>query len=323
MKKILVLGAAGFIGTYLVDHLKKQNNIVIGADYIEQQTHDMQVPDHFSKVDLSVYANVEQLFSDNDIDEVYQLAADFGGAEYIFTGENDADLMPNNVLVNINVLSAMVKHKVKKVLFTSSACVYPEHNQTDPNNPLCTEESAYPANPDSEYGWEKIFSERLYLSYSRNHKIDVRIVRLHNVFGPHSKWQGGKEKAPAALCRKVAQAQDGDTIEILGPGSQTRSFLYIDECIQGFDKIMQSNYQSPLNLGSDEMISINDLAHMISDISGKKIHIKNVPGPMGVMGRVSDNKLIEEVTGWKPSRKLKEGITSLYKWVNSQVKTNT
>jgi nucleoside-diphosphate-sugar epimerase len=256
---------------------------------------------------------------DRQIDEVFQLAADMGGAGYIFTGEHDAKVMHNSSLVNLNMVERCYKNNVNRVFYSSSACVYPEYNQLDPDNPNCTEDSAYPAAPDSEYGWEKLFSERLYLSYMRNHGLDVKIVRYHNIFGVEGTWDGGREKAPAALCRKVAEAKDGGTIEVWGDGLQTRSFLYIDECIEGSLILMNSDEHGPLNVGSDEMVSINNFAKMIIDISGKDITIDNKTGPLGVRGRNSDNRLIKEKLGWSPSKPLREGIEKTYKWIEEQV----
>jgi len=269
MKKILVCGAGGFIGTYLVESLKKQGNYVIGAD-LKLPLYSETVCDKFYKLDLREYQNVETVF-DNEIDEVYQFAADMGGAGYIFTGEHDADIMHNSASINLNILDVMKKKNVKKVFYSSSACMYPSYNQTDPNNPLCSEVSAYPAAPDSEYGWEKLFSERLYLTYAKNYNMDVRIARFHNIFGPRGSWNNGKEKAPAALCRKVAMS-DG-VVEVWGPGIQTRSFLYIDECIEGIHRIMEGSYKLPLNLGSTRMIAINDLVHLIAKLVGKEVKI--------------------------------------------------
>ncbi len=320
MKNILVCGAGGFIGTHLVESLKKQGNYVIGAD-LKFPLYSETKCDKFYKLDLREYDNVKIIFQ-NRIDEVYQLAADMGGAGYIFTGEHDADIMHNSATINLNILDVMVKHNVKKVFYSSSACMYPAHNQTDPNNPLLTEDSAYPADPDSEYGWEKLFSERLYLTYARNYGIDVRVARFHNIFGPRGSWNNGKEKAPAALCRKVAMAQDNGTVEVWGPGIQTRSFLFIDECIEGIHRIMQGDYQQPLNLGSTLMISINDLVKLIAKISGKTIHIKNIDGPMGVMGRNSDNTLIKEKINWAPDEDLEGGLIKTYAWIKEHLDKN-
>jgi nucleoside-diphosphate-sugar epimerase len=256
---------------------------------------------------------------DQKFDEVYQLAADMGGAGYIFTGENDADIMHNSALINLNVLEACHKRNIKHVYYSSSACMYPEHNQLDPDNPNCVESSAYPANPDSEYGWEKLFSERLYLAFNRNYGMSCRVGRYHNIFGPLGTWQGGKEKAPAAMCRKVAMCPDGGEIEVWGDGKQTRSFLYIDECIDATIRIMRSDILEPINIGSEEMIAINDLAKMAIDISGKNISIRNIPGPEGVRGRNSDNTLIRDYLSWAPSQPLRVGMEKAYKWISAQV----
>ena len=315
MKNILVCGAGGFIGTYLVESLKKQGNYVIGAD-LKLPLYSETVCDKFYKLDLREYQNVETVF-DNEIDEVYQFAADMGGAGYIFTGEHDADIMHNSASINLNILDVMKKKNVKKVFYSSSACMYPSYNQTDPNNPLCSEVSAYPAAPDSEYGWEKLFSERLYLTYAKNYNMDVRKARFHNIFGPKGSWNNGKEKAPAALCRKVAMS-DG-VVEVWGPGIQTRSFLYIDECIEGIHRIMEGSYKLPLNLGSTRMIAINDLVHLIAKLVGKEVKIKNIDGPLGVMGRNSDNKLIKEKLDWAPGEDLETGLIHTYKWINEQL----
>ncbi len=270
----------------------------------------------FRLMDLRNPDNVNSLITE-DVDEVYQLAADMGGAGYIFTGDNDADIMHNSALINLNVLHTMIVNKVNRVFYTSSACIYPNHNQTDPGNPLLSEDSAYPANPDSEYGWEKLFSERLYLSFARNYNLHVRIARLHNVFGPLGDWNNGKEKAPAALIRKVALSTG--EVEVWGPGNQTRSFLYIDECIQGIHKIMSSKYELPLNLGSERMISINDLVLLIAKLVDKPVTIKNITGPLGVMGRNSHNTLIKEVIGWSPKNDLETGILNTYSWITKQI----
>jgi nucleoside-diphosphate-sugar epimerase len=256
-------------------------------------------------------------------DEVYQLAADMGGAGYIFTGENDANVMHNSATINLNVAHVAahrLKGKIKRIFYSSSACMYPEHNQLDPTNPNCKESSAYPANPDSEYGWEKLFSERLYLAYKKNYGLDVRIARFHNIFGPYGTFEGGKEKAPAAFCRKVALAKDGDEVEVYGDGKQTRSFLLVDECIEGIIKLMNSDFKGPVNIGSEEMLSINQLAQNVIDISGKEIYIKNIEGPTGVRGRNSDNKLIREKLSWEPSEPLYGSLVKTYEWINEQIK---
>jgi GDP-D-mannose 3',5'-epimerase len=314
-KKMLVCGAGGFIGTHLVNSLKNQGHYVVGAD-LKFPEFSPTKADEFHLVDLREQANVRQLIT-ADIDTVYQLAADMGGAGYIFTGDNDADIMHNSAMINLNIAEEMVKKGVKNVFYTSSACMYPSHNQEDPNNPLLSEASAYPANPDSEYGWEKLFSERLWMSFTRNHDLRVRIARLHNVFGPLGSWNNGKEKAPAALCRKVAQSQG--EVEVWGPGIQTRSFLYIDECIEGIHRIQQSTCRFPLNLGSERMISINDLVKLIASIAGKSVKIKNIPGPMGVMGRNSHNQLIKDSIGWAPVDNLEFGLTKTYQWITEQL----
>jgi nucleoside-diphosphate-sugar epimerase len=251
---------------------------------------------------------------------VYQLAADMGGAGYIFTGEHDAAVMHNSATINLNIAEAGRLAGVRKIFYSSSACIYPEYNQLDPDNPKCSEDSAYPAAPDSEYGWEKLFSERLYLSYMRNYGIQVRIVRFHNIFGPEGTWTDGREKAPAALCRKVAEARDGDEIEIWGDGKQTRSFLYIDECLEGVRRLVESDFTGPVNVGSEEMVSINQLAGIVMDIAGKKLTIRHIPGPQGVRGRNSDNRLIREKLGWAPSRPLRAGLETTYAWIAKQVR---
>ena len=321
MKNVLVLGAGGFIGSHLVESLKAQGHYVIGID-LHEPYYGKSAADSFIVADLRDQWALDNVFTNISIDEVYQLAADMGGAGYIFTGEHDADIMHNSAMINLNVLNMIRKHGVKKVFYSSSACMYPSHNQEDPNNPLMSEESAYPANPDSEYGWEKLFSERLYMSYARNYGIDAKIARFHNVFGPKGSWNNGKEKSPAALCRKVAYANDNDTIEVWGPGTQTRSFLYIDECIEGIHRIMASDINVPVNLGSERMISINDLVKLIATLTNKTININNVDGPVGVMGRKSDNKLIKELIGWSPAEDLETGLLHTYRWISEQLELN-
>jgi nucleoside-diphosphate-sugar epimerase len=319
MKKMLVCGAGGFIGGHLVTSLKAQGHYVIGADlkHHEYKTTDA---DEFHLMDLRDQRNVRDLVT-SDIDTIYQLAADMGGAGYIFTGENDANIMHNSATINLNIVDEMIKKGVRNVFYSSSACMYPSHNQEDPDNPLLSEDSAYPANPDSEYGWEKLFSERLYMAFAKNHGIRARIARFHNIFGPLGSWNNGKEKAPAALCRKVAHSTTGE-IEVWGPGTQTRSFLYIDECIEGIHRIQASDYDLPLNLGSERMISINGLVQLISTVVGKPVTIKNVPGPMGVMGRNSHNQLIRETIGWSPDEDLESGIAKTYAWISEQLSKN-
>ncbi len=317
MKKALVCGAGGFIGSHLVKRLKSKGYWVRAAD-LKHPEFSPTAADEFVIGDLRDQALVHSVV-DIAFDEIYQLAADMGGAGYIFTGEHDADVMHNSATINLNILDQAVKNKVKKVFYSSSACIYPEYNQMDPDNPLCAEHSAYPADPDSEYGWEKLFSERLYLSYARNYGIQVRIARFHNIFGPEGTWQGGKEKAPAALCRKVAEANSGGEIEIWGDGKQTRSFLYIDECLEAIERLMESDFQGPVNIGSEEMISINGLASMINDFDQKNLSFKHIDGPQGVRGRNSDNQLIFEKLGWKPEQPLTIGIEKTYRWIQSQL----
>ena len=315
MKKVLVCGAGGFIGGHLVTSLKEKGYYVIGAD-IKQHEYKTTDADEFYQYDLREQDLVRKLVTP-DIDAIYQLAADMGGAGYVFTGVNDANIMHNSALINLNILEAMVKNNIKNVFYSSSACMYPSHNQEDPNNPLLSEESAYPANPDSEYGWEKLFSERVFLAFAKNYGIRARVARFHNIFGPLGSWKDGKEKAPAALCRKVAQS-NGE-VEVWGPGVQTRSFLFIEECIEGIHRIMESDCDFPLNLGSERMISINDLALLVAQIANKDITIKNIPGPMGVMGRNSHNKLIKETIGWAPGDKLEYGLEKTYAWISEQL----
>ena len=317
MKKILVCGAGGFIGYHLVKDLKKQGHYVIGAD-LKRPLYAPTDSDEFYVYDLRNPKLVEQLIT-SDISEIYQLAADMGGTGYIGIGDHDSDIMHNSAMINLNIIHEACKKGIKKILYTSSACVYPERNQTDPDNPLCSEDTVYPAEPDTEYGWEKLFSERLYFAHRKNHSIDAKVVRLHNVFGPQGSWNDGKEKAPAALCRKVAECLDGGQVEIWGPGTQTRSFLYIEECLKGLQMIMSSNIDQPVNLGSERMISINDLALLIAGIAEKQLTIQNIDGPVGVMGRTSHNKLIEELLGWRPDENLEYGLEYTYNWIKGQV----
>ena len=306
----------------MVKRLKSEGYWVRGVDLKYPEFGETEASD-FIQGDLRDQQLCDEVFHlDGEpiqFDEVYQFAADMGGAGYIFTGENDANVMHNSALININIVERCVQHKVGKVFYSSSACIYPERNQLDPENPLCSEDSAYPADPDSEYGWEKLFSERLYGAFRRNYDLNVRTARFHNIFGPEGTWCGGKEKAPAALCRKVIEAPQGGEIEVWGSGKQTRSFLYIDECIEGVRRLMNSDVTEVVNIGSEEMISINGLAEMISEMSGKQISIRNIPGPEGVMGRNSDNRLIQELLEWQPSEPLRKGIERTYAWIEEQV----
>ncbi|MBA65340.1 MAG: NAD-dependent dehydratase [Candidatus Marinimicrobia bacterium] len=320
MKKVLVCGAGGFIGGHLVKRLKKDGAWVRAVD-IKYHDYVVSPADEFIKGDLRDPLFVKKIF-DEPFDEVYQLAADMGGAGFVFSGENDADIMHNSAMINLNVVEASVVSKVKKIFYSSSACMYPERNQMDPKNPNCAEDSAYPAQPDSEYGWEKLFSERFYMAAKRNYKLDIRIARFHNIFGPEGSWNDGREKAPAAFCRKVAETPNGGEIEMWGDGQQTRSFLYVDECIEGVLKLMNSHYNNPINIGSDEMIQINDLAKMVMKIAGKNQKIIHISGPLGVRGRNSDNKLIKKVLNWVPNMPLKDGLEKTYQWVLKQVNTN-
>ena len=338
-KQILVLGGGGFIGGHLAKKLKAEGNYVRVVDIKRHEYFtESELCDHFilgdlkeaSVVSRAMYAPKQNGVDDksNAFDEVYQLAADMGGAGYIFSGENDANVMHNSAMINLNVALYATKFGVKKLFYSSSACMYPEHNQMDPNNPNCEESSAYPANPDSEYGWEKLFSERLFQAFSRNYGLDVRIGRFHNIFGPYGSWKGGREKSPAAICRKVAESDN--EIEIWGPGTQTRSFLYIDECIEAVRRLMDSDFCGPVNIGSEEKVSMNELANMVINISGKSIRVKNIDGqefmqkygykcPLGVNGRNSDNRLFREKIGWEVKQPLEVGIRQLYAWILSQV----
>jgi nucleoside-diphosphate-sugar epimerase len=317
MKTALVLGAGGFIGSHLVKRLKKEGFWVRGVD-LKFPRFSSTEADDFVIGDLRDQSVVRSVV-DRKFDEVYQLAADMGGAGYIFTGENDAAIMHNSAMINLNVLDTCHKRNIKRVFYSSSACMYPEHNQLDPNNPKCSEDSAYPANPDSEYGWEKLFSERLFLAYNRNYGMEARVARYHNIFGPEGSWNDGKEKAPAAVCRKVAIAPNESAVEIWGDGEQTRSFLYIDECIEGTLKLMRSNFTGPVNIGSDEMVTINHLVDIVSEIAGKRLAKNHIKGPTGVRGRNSDNALIKEKLGWAPSEPLWKGLEKTFAWVNQQV----
>ena len=339
-KTALVLGAGGFIGSHMVKRLRSEGYWVRGVD-LKYPEYSVSEANEFIRGDLrdmsfvercvrftgylgNFYHQIVDKFA-QPFDEIYQFAADMGGAGYIFTGENDANVMHNSASINLNVLEAVKRLNdfkevnKTKIFYSSSACMYPEHNQLDPNNPDCCEESAYPANPDSEYGWEKLFSERLYMAFHRNHGLECRIARFHNIYGVEGTWQGGREKAPAALCRKVATTPDGGTIDMFGDGKQTRSFLYVDECVEGILRLMKSDYWKPVNIGSEEMISINDFALMIAEVAGKTININHIPGPLGVRGRSSDNRLIRQVLGWEPNAPLREGITKTYEWITQQL----
>lgn len=319
-KKALVCGAGGFIGHHLVRRLKQEGFWVRGVDLKYPEFSEVEADD-FVLGDLRD-PEVCRLVVDQRFDEVYQLAADMGGAGYVFTHENDANIMHNSALINLNLVEACYKRNCKRIFYSSSACIYPEYNQQDPENPKCSEDSAYPAQPDSEYGWEKLFSERLYLAFHRNYGMEVRIARYHNIFGPEGSWNDGKEKAPAALCRKVAVAKlkGLNEIEVWGDGNQTRSFLYIDECLEGTLRLMRSDWTGPVNIGSEEMVSINQLAKMIMELAGVKLKIKHVPGPLGVRGRNSDNRLIYEKLKWKPKMPLKQGLRKTYQWIEQQVR---
>ena len=316
--KVLVCGAGGFIGSHLVKRLKSEGAWVRGVD-LKNTEFDKTAADDFMLGDLRdpVFANkvVDQPF-----DEVYQLAADMGGAGFVFVGENDSAIMHNSATINLNMLEACRNAKVKRIFYSSSACIYPEYNQMDPDNPNCEESSAYPAAPDSEYGWEKLFSERLYMAYARNYKMNVHIARYHNIFGEEGTWEGGREKSPAALCRKIGETPNNGEIEIWGDGTQTRSFLHVNECLEGSIRLMRSDFMGPVNIGSDEMVTINKLADTIMKISGKTIKKKHIKGPLGVRGRNSDNRLIFEKLGWKPEKTLEEGLKTTYSWIFDQLK---
>jgi GDP-D-mannose 3',5'-epimerase len=329
-KNVIVLGGGGFIGGHLAKKLKSLGNHVRVADIKNHEYFDHdEICHEFIKCDLTDPKAVELVISE-DCDEVYQLAADMGGAGYIFTGNNDANVMYNSAMINLNVARECVNKRVKKIFYSSSACMYPEHNQLDPNNPNCVESSAYPANPDSEYGWEKLFSERLFLAFNRNHNLNVRVARFHNIFGPQGTWVGGKEKAPAAMLRKAAETNEGEKFEVWGDGLQTRSFLFIEECVEAVLRFMESDFQGPVNIGSEEMVTINQLAQMAIDISGKIISYNNLGGkefvskygfrcPVGVRGRNSDNTLYKEKVGWEMSQPLVKGMEATYAWISKQL----
>ena len=326
--KILVLGAGGFIGSHMIKNLKSEDHWVRGVDLKYPEFNETHA-DEFILYDLSDQSKIEELLLVNGepFDEIYQFAADMGGAGFIFTGDNDANIMYNSASINLNILKTLVNinEKLKvdktKVFYSSSACIYPEENQLDPNNPNCEESSAYPANPDSEYGWEKLFSERIYFAFHKNFDIDIRVARYHNIFGPEGTWDGGREKAPAAICRKVAQATEENDfeIEVWGDGEQTRSFLFIDECIEATRKLMKSDFLGPINIGSEEMVTINQLVETAAKISGKKIKRKHIDGPLGVRGRNSNNDLVREKLNWDYSMSLEEGIEKTYSWIESQI----
>jgi nucleoside-diphosphate-sugar epimerase len=319
-KTILVCGAGGFIGHHLVKRLKSEGHTVIGAD-VKYPDYEKSEADEFLLGDLTLVENCKKAVSPNGkaVDEIYQLAANMGGAGFIFTGEHDDEVMHNSVLINLHILHEAVKAGVKKVFYSSSACMYPAYNQMDPNNPKCSEDSAYPAAPDSEYGWEKLFSERLYLTYAKLNPIEVRIARYHNIYGPLGTWQGGREKAPAAICRKVALCENNGTIEIWGDGLQTRSFLFIEDCVDATRLLMDSVHTGPVNIGSEEMVTINQLVDIAASVAKKKIHTKHIDGPLGVRGRNSDNALIEQYLNWKPKYTLQQGIQRTYDWIVTQI----
>ncbi len=318
-RRALVCGAGGFIGGHLVKRLKSEGYWVRGVDLKEHEYSPTQADD-FIVGDLRDPVVCEKVI-DRDVDEIYQLAADMGGAGFVFIGDNDSAIMHNSAMINLNIAEESFKKNVGKIFYSSSACIYPERNQLDPNNPNCAEDSAYPADPDSEYGWEKLFSERLYMSYVRNRGMEIHIARFHNIFGPEGSWDDGREKAPAAMCRKVAETPDRGEMEMWGDGEQTRSFLYVDECLEGVRRFMDSDFLGPVNIGSEEMVTINALARMAMDIAGKEIKINHIEGPLGVRGRNSDNRLIGEMLGWKPSLPLRNGMEKAFTWIRGQVET--
>ena len=353
-KTALVLGAGGFIGSHMVKRLRSEGYWVRGVDLKYPEFTDTEA-NEFVQGDLRdvdfvrrvIQYKGEQGNFYNSVpyrcilpfDEIYQFAADMGGAGFVFTGENDADIMQNSVTINLNVLEQQrllnetfdgekkdwtecnrpKLDQPTRIFYSSSACMYPEYNQLDPDNPNCREDSAYPAAPDSEYGWEKLFSERLYLAYNRNHGIPVRVARYHNIFGPQGTWHGGREKAPAAICRKVAYAAENDTIEVWGDGTQTRSFLLVDECVEATYRLMQSDFMGPVNIGSEEMVSINQLVDIAAKVANKTIEKNHIDGPLGVRGRNSDNTLIREKLGWDYSITLEEGIRKTYNWIMGEI----
>ena len=317
-KRALVCGAGGFIGSHMATRLKREGYWVRGVD-LKWPEFGSSAADDFVIGDLRDVSTWNRVL-DASVDEVYQFAADMGGAGFVFSGENDAEIMHNSAMINLHMAHFGVARKAKRVFYSSSACIYPAYNQQDAMHPNCAEETAYPAAPDSEYGWEKLFSERLFFSFARNHGLDVRMARFHNIFGPEGTWTGGREKAPAALCRKIAEQPDGGVIDIWGDGEQTRSFLYIDECIEGVRRLMQSSrFRGPVNIGSEEMVTINEMATMIMSIAGKRVAIRHIPGPQGVRGRNSDNRLIRQELGWAPSASLQDGLMGTYRWIEAQV----
>jgi GDP-D-mannose 3',5'-epimerase len=339
-KTALVLGAGGFIGSHMVRRLKAEGYWVRGVD-IKRPEYSETEADEFILGNLTDQKFVERIVRysgeqgnfyhqvpesmQEPFDEIYQYAADMGGAGYIFSGENDSEVMYNSAMINLNLLRAQLELNQKKeinktkIFYSSSACMYPEYAQMDVDNPGLKESDAYPAGPDSEYGWEKLFSERLYLTFNRNHGIPVRVARFHNIYGPDSTWEGGKEKSPAAMCRKVAYAEDGGTIEVWGDGEQTRSFLFIDECIEATRRLMESDFLGPVNIGSEEMVTINRLVETVAKVAGKNINISHIDGPLGVRGRNSNNDLIREKLDWDFSMSLEEGITQTYNWICGEI----
>ncbi len=324
MKKALVLGGGGFIGSHMVKRLKNENYYVVGVD-LKLPEYTKTVADNFYTTNLTNQTEVSEILAqEENFDEIYQYAADMGGAGFVFTGDNDADLMTNSASINLNLLSNLKKSYKNlqdlKIFYSSSACMYPQDIQQETDNPGLREEDAYPANPDSEYGWEKLFSERLYQSFNKNYGLDVRIARFHNTYGPEGAWTGGREKVPAAICRKVAIANDGEEIEVWGDGEQTRSFLYIDDCIEATRRLMNSDHTTPINIGSEEMVSINELVGIVSKVSEKDIKIKHIDGPLGVRGRNSNNDLIKKVLDWNFEYSLEDGITKTYSWIENQIK---
>ena len=320
MKKILVLGGGGFIGSHMVKRLKSEGLWVRAVD-LKYPEFSETLADDFIQGDLRDPIVCREAI-DQKFDEIYQFAADMGGAGFVFTEENDADIMHNSALINLNVLEACLRRNSKRIFYSSSACMYPEHNQMDPDNPNCEESSAYPANPDSEYGWEKLFSERLFLAFAKNYGFESRVARYHNIFGPEGTWQGGREKAPAAISRKIALVKSGESVDVWGDGKQTRSFLFIDECIEGTIRLMRSNCKIPLNIGSDQMITITNLVKLVAKIADKKININYIDGPQGVRGRNSENSLIYNELNWKPTQPLELGLIKTYKWIEDQVYSN-